>query len=69
MRGMLATEPSRRCAAGALGLILALTAALYAPSLRNGFTYDDPYVAASLHPAGRPNPLIAAPSRNDRVGK
>jgi hypothetical protein len=56
---MLATEPSRRCAPGALGLILALTAALYAPSLRNGFTYDDAYVAASTHPSGQPNPLIA----------
>ncbi|HEY5657056.1 MAG TPA: hypothetical protein VIY27_04635, partial [Myxococcota bacterium] len=51
--------PSRRRAARALGLILLLTAALYAPSLRNGFTYDDAYVAAAAHPSGRPNPLIA----------
>jgi len=61
MRLMLANEPSRRCAAQVLGLILLLTAALYAPSLRNGFTYDDPYVAASTHPSGRPNPMVAEP--------
>jgi hypothetical protein len=56
---MLAIAPSRRRAARALGLVLLATAALYAPSLRNGFTYDDPYIAASTHPSGRPNAMIA----------
>ena len=51
--------PSRRGAAGTLGLVLLLSAALYAPSLRNGFAYDAPYIAASVHPSGRANPLVA----------
>jgi hypothetical protein len=59
MHLMLAIAPSRRRAARALGMVLLATAALYAPSLRNGFTYDDPYVAASTHPSGRPNAMIA----------
>ena len=56
---MLAIAPSRRRAARALGLILLVTAALYAPSLRNGFTYDDEYIAAATHPSGQPNAMIA----------
>jgi hypothetical protein len=56
---MLAIAPSRRGAARALGLILLVTAVLYAPSLRNGFAYDDEYIAAAIHPSGRPNAMIA----------
>ena len=36
-----------------------MTAALYAPSLRNGFAYDDAYVAAATYPSGRPNRMIS----------
>ena len=39
--------------------ILLLTAAVYAPSLRNGFTYDDRYVAKAESSASRPNRLVS----------
>lgn len=56
---MGALQPGRRGAALALGAILVVTGVLYAPTLGGGFAYDDEYVARSVRPDGRPNPMIA----------
>lgn len=42
-----------------LAAIALLSIAVFAPSLRNGFTYDDEYVARSSYPDGRPNEMVS----------
>lgn len=41
-----------------LALVLGLTFALYAPSLANGYAFDDRFVAMAVRDDGQPNPLV-----------
>ncbi|MCB9868412.1 MAG: hypothetical protein H6837_01065 [Planctomycetes bacterium] len=43
-----------------LALILALSVGVFAPTLLNGFTYDDPHYARLTNPDGERNPMVAS---------
>jgi tetratricopeptide (TPR) repeat protein len=52
---LMGKEKSRLFLLGILGLVLVV----FSPTWKGGFVLDDSAVARSLHPNGRPNPLIA----------